>query len=124
MANDKPTFPGDPNGAVLRRLWELGDDLSKPREFEFGVAFEHEEVALNFAVALLKRGMKVSFCHAEEGNYYCEVQCYTVMIPDHTEISNFEASLSEIAEEFGGDLDGWDCFVMRGVETDKENPTR
>jgi hypothetical protein len=51
------------------------------------------------------------------------VQCYTVMIPDHTEISNFEASLADIAEEFGGDLDGWDCFVMRSVETDKENPT-
>jgi Regulator of ribonuclease activity B len=41
------------------------------------------------------------------------------MIPDHAEISNFEASLAEIAEEFGGYLDGWDCFVMRGVETDK-----
>jgi Regulator of ribonuclease activity B len=66
MANEKPTFPDDPNGAVLRRLWEIGDDLSKPREFEFGVAFEHEEAALNFAVALLKQGMKVSFCPAGE----------------------------------------------------------
>jgi hypothetical protein len=119
MANEKPTFPDDPNGVVLRRLWETGDDLSKPREFEFGVTFEHEEAALSFAVALLKQGMKVSFCPAEEGDNYCEVQCYCVMIPDHTEISNFEASLTEIAEEFGGYLDGWDCFVMRGVETDK-----
>jgi regulator of ribonuclease activity B len=119
MANEKPTFPDDPNGAVLLRLWELGDDLSKPREFEFGVAFEHEEAALNFAVALLKQEMKVSFCPAKEGDNYCEVQCYSVMIPDHTEISNFEASLAEIAEEFGGYLDGWDCFVMRSVETRK-----
>jgi Regulator of ribonuclease activity B len=41
------------------------------------------------------------------------------MIPDHTEISNFESSIADIAEKIGGDLDGWECFVMRSVETDK-----
>jgi hypothetical protein len=72
MTNEKPTFPDDLNGAVLRRLWETSDDLSKPREFEFGVALEHEEAALNFVVALLKQGMKVSFCPTEEGINYCD----------------------------------------------------
>jgi hypothetical protein len=63
--------------------------------------------------------MKVSFSPADEGDYFCEVQCHPLMIPDHTEISNFESSLADIAENFGGDLDGWECFVMRSVETDK-----
>jgi Regulator of ribonuclease activity B len=117
MANEKPKFPDDSIGGVLGRLWELGDDLSKRREFEFGVVFEHEDAALNFAVALLKQGFKVSFSPTEEGENFCEVQCYSVMIPDHTEISNFESLLSNIADEYGGNLDGWDCFVMKSEAT-------
>jgi Regulator of ribonuclease activity B len=110
---EKPEIPDDPIGAVLSRLWELGDDLSKPREFEFGVVFEHEEAAFDFAVALLKQELKVSVSPVEEGEKYREVQCYPIMIPDHTEISNFESSLAEIAEEYGGNLDGWDCWVIK-----------
>jgi hypothetical protein len=50
------------------------------------------------------------------GGKLCEVLCHPVMIPDHTEISDFESSLADLAEEYGGDLDGRECFIVKGQE--------
>lgn len=113
MVKEKPKFSDDKNGAVLRSLWEHGDDLTSPREFDFGVVFEQEEAALDFAVALLRQEFKVSFFPAEEGENTCEVCCHPVMIPEHTKISNFETALAELAEEYGGDLSGWECYIVK-----------
>ena len=115
--SDKPQFPDDANGEVIRLLWENGDDLSTPREFDFGVVFEDEKAALDFAVALLRQEIKVSFSPAEEGEKLCEVCCHPIMIPDHTTISNFQSSLADIAEDYGGNLDGWECFVVKREES-------
>ena len=113
---NNPKFPNDSNGEVLRILWEHGDDLSKAREFDFGVAFENEDLALDFAVALLRHEMKVSFSPAQEGDNVCEVDCHPVMIPDHAEISDFESSLAEMADKYGGKLSGWDCIVIKSSD--------
>jgi hypothetical protein len=111
--NEKPEFPDDKNGAVLRSLWEVGDDLSSPREFDFGVVFEEEGAALDFAVALLRQEVKVSFSSAQEGENECEVCCHPVLVPDHEQITKFESSLAELAGEYGGDLSGWECYIVK-----------
>jgi Regulator of ribonuclease activity B len=113
MVKEKPEFPDDNIGAVLHSLWEVGDDLSSPREFDFGVVFEEEAAALDFAVALLRQEVKVSFTPAQEGENVCEVCCHPVLVPDHEQITNFESSLMDLAGEYGGALSGWECYIVK-----------
>jgi hypothetical protein len=108
--NDEPTFHDDANGAVLRQMAADGDDLTVPREFAFSVIFPTEDAALKFAVALLKRGQKVSFSGVEEDSEpFWLVQAHPYMIPTHERISGYQYLLEIEAESLGGQAVGWGC---------------
>lgn len=108
MERDYDQFPDDENGAVLFRMKENGDDLSKPREIDFSVIFPTEDAALKFAIHLLKHDQKVSFSSYEEHDEMpWQVQAHPFMEPAHENITGYENQLGDDAAAFGGRNDGW-----------------
>lgn len=113
MTRDYDEFPDDENGQVLWNLWRSGDRLKKPREIDFSVIFPNEEVAMTFAIHLLRNGQKVSY-GPYEGNDEMpwQVQVHPVMIPRHRTITEFEAQLASDAAALGGRNEGWGCVEL------------
>ena len=103
-------FPADENGDVLRRMQADGDDLSKPRDIEFFFAFPEEQNATAFAEEIqisLRLRATVSFCR-ESGVW--QATAVTHAIPDHSAITRLEQELTELAQNFGGESEGWGCM--------------
>jgi hypothetical protein len=107
------SFPNDENGGVLRRMQENGDDLTKPRDLEFTVVFPSKVFAEAFADHFRQLGYRVSI---EETKCVPELPWDVVvarnMIPLHTDIAEFEDTLSVFAAPLGGRNDGWGCFTL------------
>ncbi|MGN6480537.1 ribonuclease E inhibitor RraB [Luteibacter sp.] len=111
--SDELMFPDDDNGQVLRQMVAEGDNLSIPREIDFAVLFETEQAALEFCVAMLRQGQKVSFSEYEDSDEMpWQVFLHPFMEPSHENISAFEAALEGESEGFGGVLDGWGCIAQ------------
>lgn len=111
MSRDFTLYPEDENGDVLWKMLQDGDDLSEPREVDFTLIFPTEDVAIAFAVHLLKNDQKVSFS-AYEGNeeFPWQVSVHPLMLPTHRNVSGFEGLLSTEAVPFSGRVDGWGCM--------------
>ncbi|HXI84784.1 MAG TPA: ribonuclease E inhibitor RraB [Verrucomicrobiae bacterium] len=60
-----PQFPNDANGAVLRRMFDGGDDLSKPRMLDFCFIFPERHQALAFAELVNEREFEVRISYYE-----------------------------------------------------------
>jgi hypothetical protein len=106
-----PDFPDDENGAVLRRMFERGDDLSKPRIVDFCFAFGDRSQALEFAATVEERDLEVCISFYEERDgWQAIVKRY--MVPTHTDITGLELSLTERAVAVGGEADGWGCMQV------------
>lgn len=54
------TYPDDANGDVLRRMEEGGDDLTRPRDIKFALAFPDENTARQFAHRVCMLGFAAS----------------------------------------------------------------
>jgi hypothetical protein len=106
-----PNFPDDENGEVLRRMFEQGDDLSKPRIVAFCFAFADRSQALEFAAAVEERDLEVCISFYEEWDGW-EVIVKRYMVPTHADISGLELSLTERTESVGGEADGWGCMQV------------
>jgi hypothetical protein len=107
-----PQFPGDENGGVLRRMFNNGDDLSKPRMMDFCFVFPERKQALAFAELIDERELKVCI------SYYPEREMWQAivkrhMIPTHRDIAALESDLAVRAERVGGEADGWGCMIVK-----------
>ena len=109
-----PNIPNNANGAVLRRLWDSGDDLSQPRIIEFFHSFVTRRQALDFAELVDDRQLEVCISYNEEENKWDAI-VKRYMIPTHHDISDQELLLARHAESVDGRADGWEC--MRLVAT-------
>jgi len=111
MSRDLSLYPEDENGDVLWNMLQDGDDLSIPREVDFALIFPTQDVAITFAVHLLKNEQKVSLA-AYEGNdeYPWQVVVHPLMLPTHQNISGFEGLLASEAVSYSGQVDGWGCL--------------
>jgi hypothetical protein len=106
-----PTFPDDENGEVLRRMFEQGDDLSKPRIVDFCFAFADRAQALEFAAIVEERDLEVCICYYKElDGWQAIVKRH--MVPTHGEITSLELSLTNRAVSVGGKADGWGCMQV------------
>lgn len=110
-------IPDDLNGQALRNMLESGDDLSKPRDFDFTVVFPDGGAAAAFAQRFKDRGYSVNYerTATAEGLPW-DVVVVNFMIPDHAAIAAFEQELQAEAEPLGGRNDGWGCFERAGPE--------
>ena len=104
-------FPDDENGAVLRRMAESGDDLSRPRKIDFTVVLPDEEAARKFAARFVDAGYETK---AEQSGTVPELPWDVLvtkhMVADHADITAFEEELERTALPLGGRHDGWGCF--------------
>jgi regulator of ribonuclease activity B len=106
------SFPDDLNGDVLRRMQDSGVDFSEPREFDFVVIFPSKPLAEAFAQRIKELGYTIS---VEESGCVPErpydARIKRTMMPSHAKITEFENTLSDLAEPFGGRNDGWGTLV-------------
>jgi Regulator of ribonuclease activity B len=102
------SFPNDVNGDVLRRMQELGVDFTQPRQIDFVVVLPSEDAAEAFAQHIRELGYFISI--ARSGcvpELPWDARIERTMIPSHAGITEFESTLADLAERFGGRNDGW-----------------
>lgn len=104
-------FPDDENGAVLRQMFDSGDDLSKPRSIDFNVVFATKENASVFRDRLRVEGYDAKIDHSGTvTDFPWDVVVQKEMVPTHFGITSIEEALEAMATPLGGRNDGWGCF--------------
>jgi hypothetical protein len=104
-------YPNDANGDALRRMEARGDDLTRPRDIDFSVAFADARSAERFAAHFRALGHAVSVEPSETNrDFPWDVVVVQHMAPSHDGITSFENALQSIANAWGGHNDGWGCF--------------
>jgi hypothetical protein len=110
-----PHFPDDENGNVLKRMFDGGDDLSRPRIVDFCFAFPGRQQALAFAEIVDDRDLEVCISSYDEREMWQAI-VKRRMIPTHRDITALESRLTSQAESVGGEADGWGCMrLTKGV---------
>lgn len=111
MSRDATLFPDDENGDALWNMHCKGEDLSKPREFEFSVIFPTKETAFQFGMRLFQHQQKVQLLQTAPGTEMpWQVMVGVVMSPTHERITRCEEVLEKDAVQFGGRNNGWGCW--------------
>jgi Regulator of ribonuclease activity B len=104
-------YPNDANGDALRRMEAQGDDLTRPRNIDFSVAFADAKSAEQFAAHFRALGHEVSVESTEtDQGFPWDVVVVQHMVPSYDGITNFENLLQSTANALGGHNDGWGCF--------------
>lgn len=104
------------NAETLRHMAERGDDLTRPRPIDFAHVFPDEASARAFAAAATAAGFAASIEDVEEEDR-AEIEWWDVvisrsMIPSEDAITSIEAQLDMLAQDHGGQADGWGCFAV------------
>ncbi len=102
-------IPNDENGTVLRRMYESGDTLQRPRIIDYCFAFPERSQALDFAALVTERDFEVCISYYEEREMWQAI-VKKYMIPEHSAIGRIEADLTSRAKSVGGEADGWGCM--------------
>jgi regulator of RNase E activity RraB len=121
MTRNFEQFPDDDNGNVLWQMTEDGDDLTEAHEIEFSIAFQTEEQAEKCALYLLKEEQKISMFEDEESDTAeWVITIYVYMEPEYSDIVDLEEWFGKIAEQHGGEYDGWGCMAYVYDDEDVE----
>ena len=112
MTRNYELYPDDDNGNVLWQMHTDGDDLTEPHEIEYSLAFKSEEQVDQCALYLLKEEQKISVFEDTEGeSSEWIITIYVYMEPEHSDIVDLEEWFTKIAEQHGGEYDGWGCMA-------------
>lgn len=110
-------FPNDKDGNILRGMHENGDDLSRPRDVEFSVAFPDSNSVqefgsyfyhLDFDVRAKKTEKKSSLLSS---SLPWSVVITRNMVPTYEAITAFQQKLEEVGATLGGRNNGWGCIA-------------
>ena len=100
---------------------EDGDDLTEAHEIEFSIAFQTEEQAEKCALYLLKEEQKISMFEDEDSDTAeWVITIYVYMEPEYSDIVDLEEWFGKIAEQHGGEYDGWGCMAYVYDDEDVE----
>lgn len=113
MSRNYELFPDDDNGNVLWQMVEDGNDLNEPHEFEFSIVFKEQSDIEKCALHLLHQEQKVSLFQEDqhtEGSDLWVLNIHVTMTPEYDDIQDLEQWFTHIAQNFGGDYDGWGCM--------------
>ena len=122
MTRNYELYPDDDNGNVLWQMHTDGDDLTEPHEIEYSLAFKSEEQADQCALYLLKEEQKISVFEDTEGeSSEWIITIYVYMEPEHSDIVDLEEWFTKIAEQHGGEYDGWGCMAYVYDDEDEED---
>jgi len=110
-------YPDDADGDALRRVESLGYDMSRSMDIEFHIAAPDELTAywIVSKVNALGFDTSVSFDDAEldldsNDDFLWTCTCTRNMVPEYTELVEWQARLNQIAQPLGGFVDGWGTF--------------
>lgn len=104
-------FPSDENGAILRQMYEAGDDLSQARLVDFFFIFSRREQALMFAREVDDKRLEICLSwYQSKSAWQVVVKCD--LVPDHSSITDLETRLASGAKDAGGKADGWGCMQV------------
>lgn len=120
---DLELFPNDDNGDVLWQMAQDGDDLTEAHEIEYSIAFTDKAKAEQCALFLLHEEQKISlFIDEESENQEWIITIYVYMEPEYSDIVDLEEWFTIIANEHGGEYDGWGCmaYVYDDEDIDEE----
>ena len=120
---DLELFPNDDNGDVLWQMAQDGDDLTEAHEIEYSIAFTDIAKAEQCALFLLHEEQKISlFIDEESDNQEWIITIYVYMEPEYSDIVDLEEWFTKIANEHGGEYDGWGCmaYVYDDEDIDEE----
>ena len=122
MTRNYELYPDDDNGNVLWQMHTDGDDLTEPHEIEYSIAFKSEEQADQCALYLLKEEQKISIFEDTEGeSSEWIITIYVYMEPEHSDIVDLEEWFTKIAEQHGGEYDGWGCMAYVYDDEDEDD---
>lgn len=122
MTRDYELYPDDDNGNVLWQMAEDGDDLSEPHEIEYSIAFQEQSQAEKCALYLLQEEQKITLFVDEESDVSeWIITIYVYMEPEYSDIVDLEQWFTKIAEQFGGEYDGWGCMAYVYDDEDDED---
>ena len=122
MTRNYELYPDADNGNVLWQMHTDGDDLTEPHEIEYSIAFKSEEQADQCALYLLKEEQKISVFEDTEGeSSEWIITIYVYMEPEHSDIVDLEEWFTKIAEQHGGEYDGWGCMAYVYDDEDEED---
>ncbi len=122
MTRNYELYPDDDNGNVLWQMHTDGDDLTEPHEIEYSLAFKSEEQADQCALYLLKEEQKISIFEDTEGeSSEWIITIYVYMEPEHSDIVDLEEWFTKIAEQHGGEYDGWGCMAYVYDDEDEDD---
>ena len=120
MTRDFKLYPDDDNGNVLWQMAQDGDDLTDAHEIEYSIAFTTKEQAEKCALFLLEEEQKISLFIDEETDVAeWIVTIYVYMEPEYSDIVDLEEWFTKIANDHGGEYDGWGCMAY--VYDDEED---
>jgi uncharacterized protein (TIGR01619 family) len=102
------------NRRVIDNLEEHGDSLKAPRPVSHWIYFKTSEDRSQFVAATVSSGFKVinEFVNDDKEPEY--LYCVTLERVDHVDwnsINDVTLHLFRLAEQFGGDYDGWETSV-------------
>ncbi|MBU3848328.1 MAG: ribonuclease E inhibitor RraB [Candidatus Acinetobacter avistercoris] len=124
MTRDFKLYPDDDNGNVLWQMHQDGDDLTEAHEIEYSIAFKTQELAEKCALFLLQEEQKISLFVDEENEVHeWIVTIYVYMEPEYSDIVDLEEWFTKIAEQHGGEYDGWGCMAYVYDDEDEEDAT-
>lgn len=122
MTRNYELYPDDDNGNVLWQMHTDGDDLTEPHEIEYSLAFKSEEQVDQCALYLLKEEQKISIFEDTEGeSSEWIITIYVYMEPEHSDIVDLEEWFTKIAEQHGGEYDGWGCMAYVYDDEDEDD---
>jgi regulator of RNase E activity RraB len=91
---------------LIARLEELGDTLATERPVDHAIYVAEEKQAEALATAAARQGMEVSEkSKSDDGTYLVQLTIEHAI--DIDTITEMRSRLTELAEEFGGEYDGW-----------------
>lgn len=100
------------NRRVIESLEKHGDKLTERREVNHWLYFPSKEVRENFIEQVKEKGFKIEGTDTfddKEFNYQLRIS--RVDGVQHEEVDEYVLYLWELAEELGGDYDGWETSV-------------
>lgn len=92
---------------LLQTLMDAGDHFDRPREIEHVIEFDDPEKRDAFARAMTSHDYAVAIDQPNNA-----VRCVRRDTVDPFKITEMRTALSTLAEEFGGEYDGWGCEVQ------------
>jgi Regulator of ribonuclease activity B/FHA domain len=102
-----------PDAKILAKLQKAGSDLTRPHPVEFFLYFPSEASARSAAGQIQAGGFEVRVEQAGSGPaWLCKAD--KLMVPSLRVMTDLRGKFTKLADQLGGEYDGWGSQVVRG----------